>query len=140
MLKYINTADNGSGKAMVFIQSDIRISKTHSALAGTLLELLGKKRFCKITANDICRNAMVSRSVFYMHFEDKYQLLQFCMQKERERLENALTDKDVRSLLYAVLKSVKERQTVYHNLFMAEVNAELIQMFLSLFRDFFQIS
>ena len=55
---------------MLSTGQDIRITKTHMALSKTLMDLLEKKSFQKITVNDICQDAMVSRSTFYMHFED----------------------------------------------------------------------
>lgn len=52
-------------------KQDLRIKKTQRLLALAMLTLLEKEGFSKITANDICTEAMISRSAFYSHFEDK---------------------------------------------------------------------
>lgn len=118
-------------------QQDIRVIKTRKALAETLLALLERKSFQKITVNDICQNATVSRSTFYLHFEDKYQLLQYCLRSEQERLGPAMKEGDPREFLRQVLEQVKEREKTYRNLFQADVNQELIRMFRGGFHSFF---
>lgn len=116
---------------------DIRVTKTQLALSRTMLELLEKKSFQKITVNDICQNAMVSRSTFYLHFEDKYQLLQHCMQQERFKLEEAVECDDPRVFLQTMLQTIRERHHVYRNLFLNDINLELVRMFQKVFHGFF---
>lgn len=57
--------------------TDMRITKTKTALAEALLELLDKRPFEDIKVVDICERAYVHRTTFYKHFEDKYQLLDY---------------------------------------------------------------
>ena len=115
---------------------DIRITKTQMALSKTLMDLLEKKSFQKITVNDICQGAIVSRSTFYMHFEDKYQLMLFCLQEERKRFDKAAQSMAPRDILHVVLSSVYERKRVFHNFFKAEIDMELFNMFRNFFHDF----
>lgn len=69
---------------------DMRIKKTQRALITALQVLLEKQSFDKITVNDLCAEAMISRSAFYSHFEDKFDLLRAAMKTSVcERLENA---------------------------------------------------
>lgn len=65
-----------SGK---FRKEDLRILKTQNALKTALSKLLESHNFNLITVNDICEEALISRSTFYSHFEDKYDLLQRCL-------------------------------------------------------------
>lgn len=116
---------------------DIRITKTHTALSKTLMELLEKKSFQKITVNDICQSAMVSRSTFYVHFEDKYQLMLFCLKTERQRLDNAAQSMELRNYFHMVLTSVYERKKTFHNFLQAEIDIELFNMFRNFFHDYF---
>jgi len=125
---------------MPYPQQDIRVTKTHKALAETMMGLLEQKSFQKITINDICQNAMVSRSTFYFYFEDKYQLLLFCLQIERERLEMSMKKKEPREFIHSMLSIIKEREKWYHNLFKSEINLELIQMLQNFFYEFFSDS
>jgi len=125
------------GLSMAVPQQDIRVTKTHKALAESLMNLLEKKAFQKITVNDICQNAMVSRSTFYLHFEDKYQLFLFCLQTENEQLKEVAKEKGPRELLHSVLVAVKEREKAYRNLLMADIDMELLRMFQAQFYIFF---
>lgn len=54
---------------------DKRFQKTDQLLMMSLVELLQEKSFEKITINDLCNQAIVGRSTFYHHFDDKYALL-----------------------------------------------------------------
>lgn len=48
---------------------------TKRQLKQSLIYLLNKKNFEKITVNDIVDNALITRSTFYRYYEDKYELL-----------------------------------------------------------------
>ena len=54
---------------------DLRIVKTKNAIYQALLDLMKDKEFEQIKVSDICNKALVNRSTFYAHFEDKYELL-----------------------------------------------------------------
>ncbi|WP_297424834.1 TetR/AcrR family transcriptional regulator C-terminal domain-containing protein [Clostridium sp.] len=58
---------------------DLRIRRTHKLLFDSLTSLLTEKAFEDIRVSDICDKAMVHRTTFYKHFEDKYQLLDFLL-------------------------------------------------------------
>lgn len=59
------------------VKKDLRIEKTYKLLCDALLELLKERAFEDIHVKDICEKAMVHRSTFYMHFEDKNHLLTY---------------------------------------------------------------
>lgn len=54
---------------------DLRIVKTETAIRNTFITLLGKKPFEKITVKDIITAAKINRSTFYLHYADKYDLM-----------------------------------------------------------------
>ena len=60
-------------------KKDLRIRRTYKLLSDALTQLLTEKPFEKISVTDICERAMVHRATFYAHFEDKYQLLNYCI-------------------------------------------------------------
>ncbi|MDR2932476.1 MAG: TetR/AcrR family transcriptional regulator, partial [Oscillospiraceae bacterium] len=64
-------------------KQDLRVTRTHKALVSALFMLLKKQPFQKITVNELCEAAMVSRATFYLHFEDKYHLLRFGLKQLR---------------------------------------------------------
>lgn len=55
-------------------KTDLRIIKTHKALYKALIDLLKEMEYEKIKISDLCTKAMVNRSTFYAHFNDKYDL------------------------------------------------------------------
>lgn len=58
---------------------DLRLIKTYKALQETLFMRLEQNDFRKITVNDLCKQALISRATFYAHFLDKYDFLKYCL-------------------------------------------------------------
>src|ERR1019366_1304954 len=56
-------------------QADLRVRRTHKLLWEALMALLAERAFEAITVKNICDRAMVHRTTFYKHYEDKYALL-----------------------------------------------------------------
>lgn len=54
---------------------DLRIIKTKKNLYDSLIKLMSVKEFEDIKVSDICSLALINRSTFYSHFNDKYELL-----------------------------------------------------------------
>jgi AcrR family transcriptional regulator len=57
-------------------QTDLRVRRTHKLLWDALMAELSERAFEEITVTDICERAMVHRTTFYKHYEDKYALLE----------------------------------------------------------------
>lgn len=58
----------------LWVSEDLRIQKFKQAIKNAFLSLLAEKDFEKITIKDICTQAMIGKSTFYYHYEDKYDL------------------------------------------------------------------
>jgi AcrR family transcriptional regulator len=58
---------------------DRRILKTKEAINKAFLELFSDKEFEQITINDIADRANVNRGTIYLHYTDKYDLLNKCI-------------------------------------------------------------
>jgi AcrR family transcriptional regulator len=58
--------------------------KTKKLLGDTLVKLMSEKDFDKISVKDLTDKLDINRGTFYLHFKDKYDLLE---QKENEVLE-----------------------------------------------------
>lgn len=54
---------------------DLRMRRTYKFLWEALIALMTERDFESITVTDICERAMVHRTTFYKHYEDKYGLL-----------------------------------------------------------------
>ncbi len=56
-------------------KQDVRTIKTIETIYSAFLTLMERKPFQGISVKAICQSARVSRSTFYDHFEDKYDLV-----------------------------------------------------------------
>lgn len=61
---------------------DLRVRRTYKFLWEALMSLMAESEFESITVTDICERAMVHRTTFYKHYEDKYGLLYHGMHDE----------------------------------------------------------
>ena len=57
-------------------EDDIRIKRTRASLFKALIDLLNAKDISSITIKEICNVAMVNRTTFYRHYENKMDLLE----------------------------------------------------------------
>ncbi len=67
-------------------QEDLRVRRTHKLLWEALMAELSQRSFEEITVKEICERAMVHRSTFYKHYEDKYALLEQGMRQMYDAL------------------------------------------------------
>ena len=55
--------------------TDIRIIKTRQAIEMAMSDLLKEKTFDQITTTELVKRAGISRSSFYTHYQDKYEMI-----------------------------------------------------------------
>lgn len=67
-------------------QGDLHVRRTHKLLWEALMAELAERPFEEITVKDICERAMVHRTTFYKHYEDKYALLEQGMRQMYDAL------------------------------------------------------
>lgn len=65
---------------------DRRIIKTKEAINKAFLELFSEKELEQITINDISERANVNRGTVYLHYSDKYDLLDKCIDDHLSKL------------------------------------------------------
>lgn len=107
---------------------DRRIIRTRLAIRNALVTLIKEKGFDALTVSDIVVRANINRGTFYLHYKDKYDLLE---QTETEILEeiqhiflqaNLLPPEDfniathLQRLLVILLEYVKEQADLMHAL------------------------
>ena len=73
-------------------KDDLRVIKTRKLIYQTLLELMKEKTFEEIKVSDICSKAMINRSTFYAHYEDKYELLVDFLSNLKEEFAHELNE------------------------------------------------
>lgn len=66
---------------------DRRILKTKESLKKAVIELMTKKNFDDITIQDIADQANVNRGTIYLHYQDKYDLLDKLIEAHIHELE-----------------------------------------------------
>ncbi len=66
---------------------DRRIARTRKALMEALTDLMKSQRWEEINVRQICDAADVSRSTFYIHFDNKQELLDYCFSSLQSGLE-----------------------------------------------------
>lgn len=71
---------------------DLRVRRTDKFLWDALFALMSERSFEAITVTDICERAMVHRTTFYKHYEDKYKLLEQGVQTELRALFAAVDE------------------------------------------------
>ncbi len=131
-----------------------RYFQTASKMDDALVHLLETREFEYITVKDICKEAGVNRSTFYLHYDNTYDLLQEVIQKMNDSFVSALDKgEDIESMikdgnlkdLYLVdekhllpyLEFIKSNKKVYKaiksnpSLFKAE------QVYMSMFQGIF---
>lgn len=106
-------------------KTDLRVRRTYKLLSDALITLMKAKPFEKISVMDICNEAMVHRATFYTHFEDKYQLLKYCMREleiafdESGPSENTMHgyNEYYIDILKKILATVSEKKDLYSMIF-----------------------
>lgn len=71
---------------------DLRVVKTHKALYEALIYLLKEKEYEEIKVSDLCQKALINRSTFYAHFNDKYDLLDSFLKDLKQSLIEELEE------------------------------------------------
>lgn len=117
-------------------KKDLRIIKTQMNLYSALTNLLKTKSFENIKVSDICSEALVNRSTFYDHYNDKYELLVDYINSEKKALEDALsinkknfsTKKYYIELIKIVLDHVEELKDLYHAIIINNQNSIIMNI------------
>ncbi|MBW7453443.1 TetR/AcrR family transcriptional regulator [Paenibacillus sepulcri] len=80
---------------------DRRIVKTKEAINKAFLDLFSEKELEQITINEIAEMANVNRGTVYLHYEDKYDLLNKCIEDHLSKL-----------IAFCSLHDIKREETV----------------------------
>lgn len=111
--------------------------QTRRMIAEKFMELMKDKPFRKVSINDICESALIRRSTFYLHFEDKYQLLRYCLEENASRWLAAAKNMTAEDAITCALDSILENKNFYYHIFMDDSNKEELSILLSIFTRIF---
>lgn len=120
-------------------KTDLRIIKTKNLIYNTLIELMKDKTFEEIKVSDICNKALINRSTFYSHYEDKYDLLVDFINSlknefisELNKNNNNLNIKEYYiELIKIFLNHIEERKEMYTSIMINNRNSIMMDILLS---------
>jgi AcrR family transcriptional regulator len=115
---------------------DLRIIKTNMVLYDALVNLLKDHPFEEIKVSDICAKALVNRSTFYAHFNDKYELfmsfindLKESFIQELKTIDQDLSLKDYYlKLIEVFLNHVEGKEDIYKSILTNNRNSIIMDM------------
>lgn len=115
-------------------KQDLRIQKTHKFLYTALLDLMEQKPFAQISVTDICQKAMVHRTTFYNHFEDKYHLLRCTIESMQEEFISQVSRNEEPHAFYMavidqVLDHLYENRLAYSRILNANRGGDITRVF-----------
>ncbi len=124
-------------------KTDLRIVKTKKALYESLLKLMKDKPFEEIKVSDICEQALINRSTFYSHYQDKYELfssyidnLKSSLTKELEKNSNISNSKEYYiEMVSLFLNHVSEKKQVYRAIMQQNRNSIIMDMIYNAFNE-----
>lgn len=103
--------------------TDIRIIKSREKIKSALINLLNKYNFAEISVKNICQLAEISRGTFYLHYQDKYDLVSKYQKSVIVQPKNTLnlTSMKVKeSSLHKQFPFGKEKENYYYYFYQAE--------------------
>ena len=118
-------------------KTDLRVIKTKALLYKTLEELMKEKSFEEIKVSDICNIALINRSTFYSHYNDKYELLQEYITNLKETLYKELskntntenTKEYYLEMLKLLLDHIEEKKDTYTKIMIKNKNSITMDIF-----------
>ena len=104
--------------------------KTKQLIQKSLVEIMEKKPFESITVGDISKVAQINRGTFYLHYVDKYDLLEQIEQQLFDHLGKHIDELQARYLSTLTFES--EQEQLADTLFgFIEMHAPLLKVLLS---------
>lgn len=115
---------------------DLRIVKTKKLLYEALIELLKTNSFEDLKVSDICEKALINRSTFYAHYEDKYDLMATFIKDVTKSLEKELeanhnisnTREYYIEMLSIFLDHVSQKKDFYSSIVINNKNSVIMDM------------
>lgn len=120
-------------------KTDLRVIKTKNLIYNTLIELMKDKTFEEIKVSDICNKALINRSTFYSHYEDKYDLLVDFINSLKNEFINELNKNNNNlnvkeyyiELIKIFLNHIEERKDMYTSIMINNRNSIMMDILLS---------
>ncbi len=103
------------------VKNNRRAQMTRLLLRTALIELMQEKPFNEITIKEICEQADLNRTTFYLHYADQFALLadveNEVYQKTLETLQNVKPTVDAPGMIETFLNYIKSNASLFRILF-----------------------
>lgn len=83
---------------MTEFKEDRRIQKTKNEIKQALTDLMEEKRFEAITVRDLTERANINRGTFYLHYQDKYDLVEQCEDEIIQKIKENVREEQIYDL------------------------------------------
>lgn len=119
-------------------KKDLRVIKTKNLLFNTLVTLMSNTSFEKIKVSDICNDALINRSTFYAHYNDKYELLVDLIEDLKNNLRTALdrnnhivnTKDYYLEMIKLLMDHIDEQKKIYYSILISNRNSIVMDILL----------
>ena len=139
-------------------KKDLRVIKTENLLYATLtsllitsnnisittlIDLLKEKTFEEIKVSDICNKALINRSTFYAHYQDKYELVVGFISTLKEELAKAIKDNGSTfntkeyylEMIEMILTHIEEKKKIYQDILTNNRNSIVMDILLDVINN-----
>ncbi|MEK8130604.1 TetR/AcrR family transcriptional regulator [Paenibacillus filicis] len=109
---------------------DLRILRTKQSIRTAFFELIQEKGYEAITIQDIANRAMINRNTFYLHYENKPDLLHTCMDGLLSEVKDVIVQcpismkpyriSKVETVMQAILEHISRNTSFYYAMFIDE--------------------
>lgn len=117
---------------------DRRILRTQEAIKSTLLELMQKKEFDKITVREISEHANIGNRTFYLHYLDKYDVIEKMMSEHIENCRKICapdTDDAIKNAPLLWLQYIEKHQSFFALMLSSNISFAFQKSFLALISE-----
>ncbi len=119
------------------VQIDRRVRKSQKAIKSAIIDLMIAKKFDQITIQDIADQADVSRRTIYLHYTDKFDLLDKLIQEHIEEMQEICNTEDMNATYMESALLWFEYFESQYSFFSAMLASKGSSFFRTRFLDFF---
>ncbi|NQX66309.1 TetR/AcrR family transcriptional regulator [Paenibacillus alba] len=109
---------------------DLRILRTKQSIRKAFYELIQEKGYEAITIQDIADRAVINRNTFYLHYENKPDLLHTCMDELLSEVKNVIVQcpinmnpfsiSKLETVMQAILEHISRNTSFYQAMLIQE--------------------
>ena len=109
-------------------KEDLRVLRSKQAIKEAFIELVEVKGYDKVSVCDIAKKANINRNTFYLHYEDKDDLVRKILNESVGHFKHKLDKYKLSS--YDEVSEVQLRWGIRNLLFLIEPDIELYRIFI----------